>query len=267
MQAIRRATLALPLALAASPALALGSRLPLPARPVPTPTAKPTPTPTPTATPRPTPSPTPTVAPSPGPSDRPQVVQGWLDEYSTHIESAVAASYPALLEISSARMNTVCPRWNSLDRATRRKFWSSLLWSIAGPESNRNRTLIYVESSMDTDPVTGYQVRSEGLLQLSYQDVPNYAYKAGDISWTKDRERAKADYDAKKKYGDPERTILNAYANLNLGLFIMNKRLTVFDPNLNLEDSLGKYWYVMKTRYAPFQQVMDNLESRIPNCF
>jgi hypothetical protein len=211
------------------------------------------------------PAPTPTP---PDPSDRPQVTQGWLEEYSEFIESSVAASYPGLLELSSSRMSTVCPRWGSLGRADRLEFWSSLLWSIAGPESSRNRTLIYLEDTMDTDPVTGYQVRSEGLLQLSYQDVPNYSYRGGDISWTKDRAAAVRDYDKKAKYGDPSRTILNAYANLGLGLWIMSKQVLSFYPNAKFEDALGKYWYVMQSRRAEsFGEVMSNLRGRAPSCF
>lgn len=201
------------------------------------------------------------------PAGRSQVIAGWPTDYSAYIETKVASTYPELLDLPQWRMNTFCPNWSKLSATDRRQFWSSLLWSIAGPESERNRTLIYLEDTMDTDPVTGYQVRSEGLLQLSYQDVPNYGYRGGDISWTQDKSFAKADYDAKKKYGNSARTILDAYANINLGLWIMRKHLEDFNPNQNLEDALGKYWYVMQSRHEPFTEVLNNMKGRMPGCF
>lgn len=195
------------------------------------------------------------------------MIQGWLPEYSEHIESTVVSSYPELLQLSASRMSRVCPKWSSLDAEGRKEFWSAMVWSIAGPESGRNRTMVYVEGTMDTDPVTGYQVRSEGLLQLSYQDIKNYGYKGGDISWSKDKNAAIRDYDSRVKYGTPERTILDAYANLNLGLWIMNKHLVSFNPSSSFQDALGKYWYVMQTRNSDeFGQVMSNLQGRFPAC-
>jgi len=198
----------------------------------------------------------------------PQVIQGWLPEYSEHVETTVEAQYPRLLELSASRLSRVCPNWSRMERAERREFWSALLWSISGPESGRNRTLVYVEGTMSKDPVTGYQVRSEGLLQLSYQDIVSYKYRGGDISWERDREHARRDYDSRVKYGTPERTILDAYANLNLGLWIVQRRLLDFDANRNLPDALGKYWYVMQTRNAEeFGRVLANLRARLPTCF
>ena len=48
-----------------------------------------------------------------------------------------------------------------------------------------------VETTMGADSVTGKQVASEGLLQLSYQDIPNYGallkYPACKIDWQKDK--------------------------------------------------------------------------------
>ncbi len=90
---------------------------------------------------------------------------------------------------------------------------------------------------MSLDSVTGLQIRSEGLLQLSYIDVPSYQYTAGDIDWMKDKAMALSDYAAGATSGNPARTLLNAYANLNLGLFIMN-RLIISHPAERLETAL-----------------------------
>jgi hypothetical protein len=66
-----------------------------------------------------------------------------------------------------------------------------------------------IETTMGTDPVTGKQVASEGLLQLSYQDVPNYGsvlkYPLCKIQWSKDKSLSVT---------DPKKTILDPYINL-----------------------------------------------------
>lgn len=216
------------------------------------------PTTTPPVVTNPTPTPTSGV--------RPQVIAGWLDEYSTSIEENVSRNYPELLGLTGTRMKTVCPAWDRLDRGTREKFWSALLWSIAGPESGRNRTVIYRETTMSIDAVTGQQIRSEGLLQLSYVDVPNYRYKGGDISWENDKTMALSDYAKALTKGNPERTILNAYANLNLGTWIIYRQLVFLHPAEMLETALGRYWHTMRVTSSSFSKVISNLKTRIPAC-
>jgi hypothetical protein len=200
------------------------------------------------------------------PEARPQVLRGWLPEYSSFIEAKVSDVFPALLGISDSRMSTVCPNWGSLDREAREKFWSALLHSIAVPESALTRNMIYREATMSVDAVTGLQIRSEGLLQLSYVDVRNYRYPSGEISWEKDRTMALADYASGTKSGNPKRTLLNAYANLNLGLFIMN-RLQAIHPSEKLEKAYGRYWHTMQTTSRSFSKVVSGLKTKIPACF
>jgi len=189
-------------------------------------------------------------------------VKGWLDPWEYFIQDQVKQKYPELLALTPRRMQVVDPKWAGRDEESRLQWWACFLWALAGPESNRSRTMIYVEGTMDKDPVTGFQVRSEGLLQLSYQDVPNYKYK-GEISWEKDRELARFDYETKAKFGDGLRTLHSAYANLDLGLFIMRKHLVEFNSDRSFEDALGKYWYVMQTRNKEeFAQVLAGLKTR-----
>ncbi len=214
--------------------------------------------------PRPSGSPSPTVSPTPEPFG--QVLRGWTAEYSAHVEARVAGDYPALLGLPDAAMTTVCPTWHALTRGTREKFWSALLDSIAGPESGRLRTAIYRETTLSIDSVTGQQIRSEGLLQLSYGDVVSYHYANGEISWENDRKMALADYASGTSSGNPERTILNAYSNLDLGLFIMS-RLISLHPSDRLETAFGRYWSTMRARGAAFPTVLAGLKARIPACF
>ena len=198
--------------------------------------------------------------------DRPQLTSGWLPQYSEFVEDTVTTKYRELLDLAASRMTKVCPSWASLSGAERETFWSSLLWSIAGPESSRNRLAIYRETSLPVDQVTGVQIRSEGLLQLSYSDVPAYSYEGGDISWVADKAMALADYAKVAKLGNPARTILNAYANLNLGLWIMHRLIAIY-PTQSLDAAFGHYWATMRSSGSTFAVVVKNLKNSIPVCF
>ncbi len=196
----------------------------------------------------------------------PQVLHGWLPEYSSFVETKVSDVYPALLSISPPRLSLICPNWAQLDRREREKFWSTLLYAIASRESGHLRTSIYRETTMSIDAVTGQQIRSEGLLQLSYVDVVNYRFPSGEISWENDRTMALNDYAAGRKSGYPERTILNAYANLNLGIFIMN-RLAAIHPSQILQAAFGRYWHTMRSTSGSFPKVVGTIKAKMPDCF
>lgn len=200
-------------------------------------------------------------------AERPQVLSGWLDTYTIAVETTVSSKYPELLNLSPKRLGVVCPAWDRLTNREREAFWSSLVWSIAGPESGYRRTAIFRETSLPIDKVTGRQIRSEGLLQLSYVDVVNYRYPGKDVSWIQDRVAALADYTKGVSSGNPKRTLLDAYANLNLGLWIMYRQLTAIHATQPLETALGHYWATMRTSGSGFPRVLANLRKRAPNCF
>ena len=196
----------------------------------------------------------------------PQVLKGWLSNYSTFVEYRVDDEYSALRDVATSRVTSLCPNFGSFARAERLKFWSGLLHAISVPESAMGRTMIYREADLPIDSVTGQQIRSEGLLQLSYVDVKNYKYDGGDISWEFDRKMALADYASGTKAGNPARTLLNAYSNLNLGLFIMN-RLIERRPTESVQAALGRYWSTMRTTSSAFSKVKSGLRSYVPECF
>lgn len=221
----------------------------------------------------PTPAPTPTVTPTPVPIPElepgRQVIEGWIPEYSQFVADTVDTLYPDLLTLPAGRMVSVCPNWASLPREDRLGFWADFVHAVTVPESQTNRTLIYREGTMSTDAVTGYQVRSEGLLQLSYQDRNSYpAAVCKAFDWTKDKAMAKSDYDSGAKYGNPARTILDAYINLGCGLYIMNKHITDYGASKSVEVALGSYWYVINPNHSKaFGQVMSGLKRFNKACF
>jgi hypothetical protein len=212
------------------------------------------------------PVPTMLVAP---PISRPQVLRGWLRDYDAFIKSEVQ-EYPKLLKIAPGRLSNFCPGFARIrDKA---QFYADLLWSIAGPESDRRRTQITLETNLDgvvnpIDPVTGYQVRSEGLLQLSYQDTVNYnAPKACPFDWRADKAKALAEFSRGAGYGDGTRSIHDAYKNLKCGVFILNAHLSQLYPSAKFEDALRRYWITMDPADPAYKIVRANLKKRQPAC-
>jgi hypothetical protein len=91
-----------------------------------------------------------------------------------------------------------------------------------------------VEKTMGTDRITGKQIASEGLMQLSYQDVANYKqlFDCG-FNWKVDRDLAS---------NDPQKSIFAPYRNLRCGLLILNQKIKI-----NNEISTPKtYWSVLR---------------------
>ncbi len=220
-----------------------------------------------TSSPQSSPNPPSPATPEP-PShftDQPQVLVGWLQEYDTHIHSEIQAQETELLQLSADEMATVCPKWSDLSTVQKLNFWSSLLYAVAKEESDFERNMIYLETGLSTDPITKQQIRSEGLLQLSYGDVEVYHYPFDDISWERDSTSALHDYEIGTKKGDATRTLLNAYSNLNLGLWIMRDLLKKRPAEL-FESATCRYWSTLRPNSTPFGKILDTLGEKIPAC-
>jgi hypothetical protein len=198
-----------------------------------------------------------------------QVTTGWLPEYDAFVKGQVSR-YPELVRIAPDRLSNFCPGFAEI--RDKPQFYAALLWAIAGPESDWQRTQITLETNLEgvanpIDPVTGKQVRSEGLLQLSYQDMESYgAPEACSFDWAADRTKALAEYAAGLPFGDGTRSIHDAYKNLECALFIVNAHLTQRYPSFKFEDALRRYWVVMNPESAAYQLVRNNLNRRLPVC-
>lgn len=127
-------------------------------------------------------------------------------------------------------------RLGSQDRVN---FWVELLAAMTKFESSFNPTTRYVESTMGIDPITGKQIVSEGLLQLSYQDEKNWknVLPTGVCDF---------DFEGDKKYAanDIRRSILDPKNNLTCGIGILNRQIQRYDK---IAVSTGAYWSVIKT--------------------
>jgi len=135
-----------------------------------------------------------------------------------------------------------CPKYDSLTEDQKINFWGALFSGITKFESNYSPTSRMQETTMGTDPVTKQPVYSEGLLQLSYQDVQWAPYC--EFDWSKDK------YLSAK---DPKKTILDPYKNLRCGILIMANQIK---KKGNIVLSSGVYWAVLK-RGGKYQKIND----------
>ena len=153
----------------------------------------------------------------------------------------------------SADVEDFCPRYHSLGRAARVNFWAYLVSAVAKFESGHNPLTRFHESTMGTDPISGEPVHSEGLLQLSYQDIRGYPFCKFD--WQKDLAFPR---------GDPRRTILNPFTNLDCGIRILAQQV---HRKGKIALTTGVYWSVLKSggKYSRLNEISAFTQS-LPFC-
>ncbi len=102
---------------------------------------------------------------------------------------------------------------------------------------------------MGTDPVTGKAVYSEGLLQLSYQDIEWAPWCK--FNWSKDKNLSAT---------DPRKTILDPYLNLDCGVGIMAQQIK---KKGDIVVSSGVYWAVIKSggKYQHVSEIQSTVKS------
>lgn len=139
----------------------------------------------------------------------------------------------------SSDIETFCPMFDRLGTQDRVNFWVELIAAMTKFESGFDPSTRFTETTMGIDPITGKQVVSEGLLQLSYQDETNWkkVLPAGVCDF---------DYAGDKKYPltDLRRSILDPQSNLTCGIGILNRQLERYNK---IAVSTGAYWSVIKS--------------------
>lgn len=152
-------------------------------------------------------------------------------EWSLYLHDIILSDWSTLLA-GADDIERFCPQYDSLDNNERANVWAALFSAMAKYESGYSPTSRMVETTMGTDPVTGSQVASEGLLQLSYQDA-QWA-KWCDFDWNTDKHLS-----AK----DPQKSILDPYKNLYCGVGIMARQIT---KKNKIALTTGVYWAVLR---------------------
>ena len=143
-----------------------------------------------------------------------------------------------------------CPRFYSMAEVDKRAFWAYFFQALAGAEAGLDPTTRVRHTEPEvavTDKVTGRAVRSEGLLQLTYEDQQRYDC---DFDWEHDR---------KLKPDDPERTILRPENNLKCGVKILEHQ--IIEQKKPLLSRTG-YWSTLRpgtSSYRVFAKQMTNV--------
>lgn len=125
-----------------------------------------------------------------------------------------------------------CPKYKQLSKDQKLNAWAQFFAAVSYYESGWSPVSRMIETTMGKDCITGKQIVSEGLLQLSYCDM-TWA-KACQFDWSADKDLADK---------DPKKTILDPYKNLSCGISIMAGQLNKHGK-LVLKSSL--YWAVLK---------------------
>lgn len=165
--------------------------------------------------------------------------------WSNYIFNYIQKEQPQMLSTNIASDVTLfCPQYTNLSDGQRLNFWGQFFAAVAKFESGWSPTSRMVETTMGTDPVTGRQVASEGLLQLSYQDDISYGGICG-FNWNADSQLSDS---------DPRKTIFDPYLNLRCGIRIMARQLK---SKGSLTLSSGVYWAVLKIngRYSKINEI------------
>lgn len=215
------------------------------------------------------------------PGTRPAPVQGWDVAYDAHIRAEVA-KVPALRTLPAERMSDFCPRWAELGPDARLQFYADLLYAISGPESGRDRRVMFSETGIIDratrrqvlDSVTRRPLLSEGLLQLSYADMDGYPPAEGlgcRFDWEADREAFAHDVSASAGArtflsGHPERSLLNPYVQLTCGVHVLNTLVRRF-PEEGFRAAAGRYWSTMRPKRKSHAEVVAALQARESACF
>lgn len=172
----------------------------------------------------------------------------WDPAWDKIVELAIP---PELLNAQAARgVRQFCPRFAALSEADKRAFWAYLFQALAGAEGGlkSNAVAHHNQPEMQVkDPVSGTTARTQGLLQLTYEDQKRYGC---DFDWEADR---------RLRATDPARSILQPKNNLECGIKIMTRELLEQHKPLL---SRTQYWSTLQpgTRsYRVFARQMTNV--------
>jgi hypothetical protein len=225
-----------------------GTGLPKPTEPT-----QPTPTPTPSPSPSPSPSPTPgdgsyTMAPLSWDTSAHPERKAW----SQYLQTLITGEWNSLLK-GATDMGQFCPKYSSLSTNQKANVWAQLFVAMARYESAYNPLSRMHETTMGTDNVTKKPVYSEGLLQLSYQDIQWNKWCKFD--WAKDKSLSST---------SPKKTILDPYINLHCGVGIMAKQIKNYNT---IAIKSGVYWSVLKPggKYNKLTSIKSMVKS-LPFC-
>lgn len=193
-------------------------------------------------------------------------IVGWNEDYDTAIKSEVTNN---MLIQPNKVMTKFCAEWPELSIEQRKQMYADLLYSIALPESDYDRSTLYYEDTLGTDSKTQLPVVSEGFLQLSYGDVN--LYPACKFDATKDKQMIQDDWSNRngkhswKSNHASGKTILDSFNNLLCGVHIIDELLSS-KPTTEFGDNLGRYWSSMRRSGNAYSDIWAQMRKRNSPC-
>jgi hypothetical protein len=163
----------------------------------------------------------------------------WDPQWDAIVEKALP---PAMLSSGVPRdVRRFCPRFYEMSEVDKRAFWAYFFQALAGAEAglDPDTRVRHTEPEVAVrDDVTKRMVRSEGLLQLTYEDQERYGC---DFNWQADRTLPPK---------DPAKTILQPKNNLECGVKILDHQ--IIDQHKRLFSETG-YWSTLQPGTVSFR--------------
>jgi len=172
----------------------------------------------------------------------------WDVEWDKMIELAIPAEMVSREVPRDVRR--FCPQFYEMQEEDKRAFWAYFFQALAGAEAGLKPTTRVRHTQPEvavTDTVSGRAVRSEGLLQLTYQDQKRYGC---DFDWQ---------HDKALPANDPGKTILQPKNNLECGVKILDNQIIKQKKPLL---SPSGYWSTLRpgtVSYRVFAKQMTNV--------
>jgi len=172
----------------------------------------------------------------------------WNIEWDKIVELAIP---PEMISQQVPRdVRRFCPRFYQMQEADKRAFWAYFFQALAGAEAGLKPTTRVRHTQPEVavvDKVSGRMVRSEGLLQLTYEDQQRYGC---DFDWQ---------HDKTLPANDPGKTILQPKNNLECGVKILDNQIIEHKKALTSQTS---YWSTLRpgtVSYRVFAKQMTNV--------
>ena len=172
----------------------------------------------------------------------------WNVEWDKIVELAIP---PEMVSREVPRdVRRFCPRFYEMAEDDKRAFWAYFFQALAGAEAGLKPTTRVRHTEPEvavTDKVSGRAVRSEGLLQLTYEDQKRYGC---DFDW---------EHDKTLPANDPGKTILQPKNNLECGVKILENQ--IIEQKKPLLSQTG-YWSTLRpgtVSYKVFAKQMTNV--------
>lgn len=163
----------------------------------------------------------------------------WRPEWDATIEKALPDNL--LAPRMGSKVKQFCPRFRSMSEPDRRAFWAYFFQALSGAEAGLRPTsdVQHTEPQVAvTDQVSHRMVRSEGLLQLTYEDSKRYGC---DFDWNADKHLPEH---------DPDKTILQPDNNLLCGVNILENQLVIHKKPLVTTSS---YWSTLRPGWPGYK--------------